>query len=119
MPGAVRKIITMNKAAKKRAVALMGTTSSDADSLRSLRAIGATESRMACPIRLAGSTEMSMRYLPFGIRSPARQKMNVAEAYGTRASRVRVSGEELKIAAKKHTTTAQDNAPKTTSRTRS
>ncbi|MDX6460614.1 MAG: hypothetical protein QOE55_4311, partial [Acidobacteriaceae bacterium] len=73
----------MNKAAKKRAVGLVGTTSSGADSLRSLRATGVTKRRMACPIRLAGSTEMSIRYVPFGIRRPARQKMNVAEAYGT------------------------------------
>jgi hypothetical protein len=47
--------ITMNKAAKKRAVGLLGTTSSGADSLRSLRATGVTKRRMACPIRLAGA----------------------------------------------------------------
>src|SRR5260370_40281505 len=91
----------MNTAAKKRAVGLVGTASTGADSLRSLRATGATKGRMACPIRLAGTTEMSMRYLPFGIRRPARQKMNVAEAYGTSASRVRLSRNVLKNAAKK------------------
>src|SRR5260370_38811182 len=91
----------MNTAAKKRAVGLVGTASSGADSLRSLRATGVTKSRMACPIRLAGSTEMSMRYLPCGIGRPARQKMNVAEAYGTRARRVRPSGNRLKTAEKK------------------
>jgi hypothetical protein len=62
---------------------------------------------MACPIRLAGSTEMSIRYVPFGIRRPARQKMNVAEIYGTRAIRMRLSGNVLKSAAKKRTTAVQ------------